>query len=446
MNIEKRLNEFIVTQKLFSANEKIIVACSGGCDSVVLSVLLHKLNYKIVLAHCNFQLRGDEANGDEQFVKSLAEQLKIDFHVVHFDTEKYATENKLSIQQAARNLRYEWFEKLRTEIEFDKIATAHHLNDSIETTFINLIRGTGMAGLTGISSRNGKIIRPLLFANRNEMEEYATQNNILYRTDSSNLNDDYTRNKIRHQIIPMLKEINPSFEKTMQKNIERFAATENIFAASVQRKIGKALVHNKTEWRINLKLIHHHFAYSTLLFEMLKPFGFNASQVDDIVEAKELKSGAEYFSEKYRMVLHQHFLIITENKLVDNSVIIIPQNQEKVELPNAILKIKKIDWLAEMKFENDKNIAMIDAKNIVFPLVLRRWKQGDYFYPLGMNRKKKKLSDFFTQQKLSKVDKEKAWLLCSGDYILWVLGMRQDERFTITAQTTKTIVFKTEFN
>ncbi|MFM2049241.1 MAG: hypothetical protein RI955_1789, partial [Bacteroidota bacterium] len=323
MNIEKRLIEFIAAQKLFSATEKIIVACSGGCDSVLLSILLHQLNYKIAVAHCNFKLRGDEANEDEQFVKTLAEQLKIDFHVVHFDTEKYAIENKLSIQQAARNLRYEWFEKLRIEIGFDKIATAHHLNDSIETTFINLIRGTGIAGLTGISSRNENIVRPLLFAERNELEEYAKQNSIPFRTDSSNLNDDYTRNKIRHQIIPLLKEINPSFEKTMQKNIERFAATENIFAASIQRKISKAIVKNKTEWRINLKLIHHHFAYSTLLFEMLKPFGFNASQVDSIVEAKELKSGAEYFSEKFRMVLHQHFLIITDNKPKENSVLFI---------------------------------------------------------------------------------------------------------------------------
>lgn len=442
MNIEKRLNEFIASQKLFSANEKIIVACSGGCDSVLLTVLLHKLNYKIVLAHCNFQLRGDEANGDEQFVKSLAKQLKIDFHVIHFDTEKYAIENKLSIQQAARNLRYEWFEKLRLEIGFDKIATAHHLNDSIETTFINLIRGTGIAGLTGISSKNDKIIRPLLFADRNEIEEYAKQNNISFRTDSSNLNDDYTRNKIRHQIIPLLKEINPSFEKTMLKNIERFTATENIFTASVQRKISKALVQNKNEWRINLKLIHHHFAYSTLLFEILKPFGFNASQVDDIVEAKELKSGAEYFSEKYRMVLHQQILIITENKPVDNSVIFIQHQLEKVELKNESLKIKLMDWHTDLKFDDNKNIAIMDLKNITFPLVVRRWKQGDYFYPLGMNKKKKKLSDFFTQQKLSKVDKEKVWILCSGDYILWVMGMRQDERFKVTEHTKQIIKFE----
>jgi tRNA(Ile)-lysidine synthase len=442
MNIEKRLNEFIVKQKLVSINEKIIVACSGGCDSVVLSVLLHKLNYKIVLAHCNFQLRGDEANGDEHFVKSLAEQLNIDFHVVHFDTEKYASENKLSIQQAARNLRYDWFEKLRLEIGFDKIATAHHLNDSIETTFINLIRGTGIAGLTGISSKNGNIVRPLLFADRKEIEEYATQNNISFRTDSSNLNDDYTRNKIRHQIIPLLKEMNPSFEKTMQKNIERFTTTENIFTASVQKKISKALVQNNNEWRINLKLIHHHFAYSALLFELLKPFGFNASQVDDIVEAKELKSGAEYFSEKYRMVLHQHFLVITENKPIDNSVIFIQQYQEKAELQNELLKIKVSDRQGELKFDDNKNMAMMDFKNITFPLVLRRWKQGDYFYPLGMNKKKKKLSDFFTQQKLSKVDKEKVWLLCSGDYILWVIGMRQDERFKVTEQTKQIIKFE----
>ncbi|MEN9523611.1 MAG: hypothetical protein RL065_1988 [Bacteroidota bacterium] len=442
MNIEKRLNEFIAKQKLFSANEKIIVACSGGCDSVVLAVLLYQLNYKIVLAHCNFQLRGDEANGDEQFVKLLAEQLKIDFHVICFDTEKYAVENKLSIQQAARNLRYEWFEKLRLEIGFDKIATAHHLNDSIETTFINLIRGTGIAGLTGISSKNNKIVRPLLFADRNEIEQCAKQNNISFRTDSSNLNDDYTRNKIRHQIIPLLKEINPSFEKTMLKNIERFTAVENIFEASVHRKINKALVKLGNEWKINLKLIHHHLAYSTLLFEMLKPFGFNASQVDDIVEAKELKSGAEYFSEKYRMVLHQHFLVITENKPIDNSVIFIQQHQEKAELQNELLKIKVSDRLGELKFDDNKNMAMMDFKNITFPLVVRRWKQGDYFYPLGMNKKKKKLSDFFTQQKLSKVDKEKVWLLCSGDYILWVIGMRQDERFKVTEQTKQIIKFE----
>jgi tRNA(Ile)-lysidine synthase len=446
MKLEKKLENFIEKHKLFASTDKIIVACSGGCDSVLLSILLHQIKYKIVLAHCNFQLRGDEANADEEFVKQLAKQLNIEFYSTKFDTEKYATEHKLSTQQAARNLRYDWFENLRNELQFDKIATAHHLNDSIETTLINLIRGTGIAGLTGISAKNKNIVRPILFATRNELEVYAAENNIQFRTDSSNLNDDYTRNKIRHQIIPILQTINPSFETTMQKNIERFTATENIFNASIQKKLGSTITQNKNEWLINLKLIHHHFAYSTLLFELLKPFGFNASQADSIVELKELKSGNEYFSEKFRMVLHQSQLIITEKKTENTSVIIVDENETNINLPNINILIEKLNWSTENKIEVDKNIGLIDSKKITYPIVLRHWKQGDYFYPIGMNKKKKKLSDYFTQQKLNTIQKEKTWLLCSGDYIVWVVGMRLDERFRVTEQTKQVLKLEIKNN
>jgi tRNA(Ile)-lysidine synthase len=430
-----KLQHFITQHQLFSANEKIIVACSGGCDSVLLSILLHQLNYKIVLAHCNFKLRGDEANEDENFVKQLAQQLNTEFYSVHFDTEKYAQQNKLSIQQAARKLRYDWFEKLLVDLQFDKIATAHHLNDSIETVFINLIRGTGIAGLTGIAAKKNHIVRPLLFATRNELETYAAIHKINFRTDSSNLNEDYTRNKIRHQIIPILQTINPSFETTMQKNMDRFATTENIFTASIHKKIQSAITQNNNEWRINIKLIHHHFAFATLLFELLKPFGFNASQVDSIITAKELKSGNEYFSEQYRMVLHQHQLIITLKNIAHNSVIIVDENEANITLSNSTIGIEKINWSAENKIDAAKNVGLIDAKKITYPLIFRHWKQGDYFYPIGMNNKKKKLSDYFTQLKLNTFQKEKTWLLCSGDYIVWVVGMRLDERFKVTEQS-----------
>ena len=415
------------------------MACSGGCDSIVLAHLFQQTNIQIVLAHCNFQLRGDEANEDEKFVNQFAKLLQVPFHVIHFETEKFANENKLSIQQAARQLRYEWFEQLRKELNFNYIATAHHLNDSIETVFINLIRGTGIAGLTGIAKHNKKIIRPLLFANRNEIENYAAENNLKFRTDSSNLTDDYLRNKIRHHLLPLLNEMNPTFEKTMQKNILHFEQAEDLYQVELNKKLRKIVQQKNKEYWIAVKPLLHLSSASTILFEALKPFGFNVSQAEEVFLNLNAQSGKTFLAENYRLIKHQDFWIVAEKESEKNSVIVVEQNQAKATTSLGDFHFEILDWNAQSKISTDENIAMLDAKNISFPLCIRHWQQGDYFYPLGMNKKKKKLSDFFVQQKLSLSQKEKVQLICNNDYIIWIAGMRVDERFKIKPNTKKVL-------
>ncbi len=439
MTLISRFIDFNLAHQLFNSGDKIVVACSGGCDSMAMAHLFHQQKIKILLAHCNFQLRGDEANGDENFVKQKATEWKIDFQSIKFDTEKFAAENKISIQQAARKLRYDWFEKLLAENDFTKIATAHHLNDNIETVFINLVRGTGIAGLTGIAAQNKKIIRPILFATRNEIENYAAENNLDFRNDSSNNSDDYLRNKIRHHLVPLMKEMNPNFENTMAQNIFNFKEANELIDVILPQKLKKIIVQKKEEWYINLKLLNHQPAAATLLYEAVKPFGFNTSQAFDIFNNKNSISGTTYFSATHRLLKHQQTWVISKINEQKKSVEYIDEQTQKVVLENGKLTIEKIEWTAENKISTNNSIALLDAKNIDFPLTLRTWKPGDYFYPLGMNTKKKKLSDFFVQQKLSLIEKEKMLLLCSGQRILWVVGMRIDERFKITNSTKKVL-------
>ena len=435
MNLISRFIDFNATHQLFNNGDGVIVACSGGCDSMVMAHLFYQQKIKILLAHCNFQLRGKEANGDENFVKQQAEAWQIPFHAIHFDTEKFAAENKMSIQQAARKLRYDWFEKLLVENNCTKIATAHHLNDNIETVFINLIRGTGMAGLTGIAAQNKKIIRPILFATRKEIENYAAENNLDFRTDSSNHSDDYLRNKIRHHVVPLMQEMNPNFENTMAQNIFNFKEANELVDVALPQKLKKIIVQKKEEWFINLKLLYHQPAAATLLYEAVKPFGFNTSQAFEIFNNKNSISGTTYFSATHRLLKHQQTWVISKINEQKKTVEYIDEQTKKVVLEHGKLTIEKIKWTAENKISTDNSIALLDAKNIAFPLTLRSWKTGDYFYPLGMNRKKKKLSDFFVQQKLSLIEKEKTLLLCSGQHILWVVGRRMDERYKITTAT-----------
>jgi len=313
------------------------------------------------------------------------------------------------------------------------------LNDNIETVFINLVRGTGITGLTGIAAQNKKIIRPILFATRNEIENYAAENNLDFRTDSSNHSDDYLRNKIRHHVVPLMKEMNPNFENTMAQNIFNFKEANELVNVALQQKLKKIIVQKKEEWFINLKRLHHQPAAATILYEALKPFGFNSSQAFDIFNHENAISGTTYFSATHRLLKHQQTWVISKINEQKKTVEYIDEQTKKVMLENGNLTIEKIDWTAENKISTDNSIALLDAKNIAFPLTLRTWKTGDYFYPLGMNRKKKKLSDFFVQQKLSLIEKEKTILLCSGQHILWVVGMRIDERFKITNSTKKVL-------
>ena len=442
MNFIHQFSTYNLAENLFSKTDKIVVAFSGGCDSMVLAHVLHAIHQPIVIAHCNFKLRGDEADADENFAKNIANDLKVPFHSIAFETEKFATENKISIQQAARELRYNWFEDLRKKNGFDKIATAHHLNDSIETFFINLLRGTGINGLTGIPSKNEKIIRPLLFTTRNEIEAYAKENELHFRNDSSNLSDDYLRNKLRHHVLPLLQEINPSFEKTMQQNVRNLKDAKLLYDFAVEKKSKKLIAKNNDECRIDFKLLMHQTAPKTLLFELLQPFGFNHSQTNEIVENKNLQSGSSFFSASHKVLKHRNELIIVANTAQIDSIIYVDEQTKIAETFIGKFTFQKEEWKADDKISTEKNIAMLDADKIEFPLLLRTWKRGDYFYPLGMNRKKKKLSDFFIQEKLSLIEKEKIILLCEKEKIIWVAGKRIDDRFKITNQTKNILKIK----
>jgi tRNA(Ile)-lysidine synthase len=411
----------------FLQKAKVLIAVSGGLDSMVLLDLISKTNIEFAVAHCNFQLRNDESNEDEDFVKSYCQENSIQGFFQKFDTKQFAEDEKLSIQVAARKLRYEWFYELLATENFDFVATAHHLDDQLETFLINFSRGTGLDGLSGISSQNDKIIRPLLIFSREEIETFAKEHNISWREDSSNASDKYIRNKIRHHVVPILKELNPSFLESFENTIQNLNQAQSLVddaSRIVYRKVVKDIDNQKI---INLNELLQLSNYQAYLYQWLMPFGFSAWQ--DIYDLVEAQSGKQIFSEHFRLVKDREKLIIEpkSDKISDEYFI----NKNKSEL-NFPLKLT---------FCNVSNITISDAKTIFvdsdalkFPLKLRKWQEGDYFYPFGMNGKKK-LSKFFKDEKFSIIDKENTWLLCSDNQIVWLVGKRMDDRFKVTENT-----------
>lgn len=408
---------------------------SGGIDSVAMVHLFSEGKFNFGIAHCNFKLRGNESDEDEKFVKKLSEKFYVPFFSATFDTGKYAEEKKISIQMAARELRYEWFEKVRKENGFDFIVTAHHLNDSIETVLMNIIRGTGINGLHGILPKQDKIIRPLLFAKRSEIEKFVSANNIEFRTDVSNESDKYVRNKIRNQIILLFKEINPSFEETMLENMERMKSVEKVYQQGVTSLRKKLLEFRGKEIFIPIRKLQKIFPSEFLVYEMLKEFNFNFHQVQQIVQSFESEPGKVFLSDTHRLLKDRNFLIISPMETDEITYSLIEENQKEVVLADLKLKIKVVEN-KNFQIPDKPEIACLDFEQLEFPLKIRRWSKGDYFYPLGM-KKKKKLSDFFIDRKLPLAEKEKVWVLFSGEKVVWVVNHRIDERFKITDKTKK---------
>ncbi|HSD14504.1 MAG TPA: tRNA lysidine(34) synthetase TilS [Flavobacterium sp.] len=415
----------------FLREKKLLLAVSGGIDSMVLIHLLHQLKFDISVAHCNFNLRGNESDGDAEFVKSICGKINIDFFLNSFKTSEYASLNKLSIQVAARQLRYDWFNEL-LEIEgFDYLLTAHHLDDSIETFLINFTRGTGLEGLTGIPQQNDKIIRPLLIFTREEIENYAKENQIQWREDSSNASDKYLRNKLRHKVIPILKELNPGFSNSFLQTLENLQQSESMVddaSRIVYRKVVKDVNSQKI---INLEELMILPNYQAYLYQWLKPFGFTAW--NDIYDLVEAQSGKQVFSEKHRLLKDRNTLILTKKKEIEKEVYAVYQEVENSEIP---LKISVCDK-GDITFGN-KDIIFADKDTLKFPLEFRKWEEGDYFYPFGITGKKK-LSKYFKDEKFSLVEKENTWLLCSENQVVWVVGKRADRRFSVN-ETTQTII------
>ena len=433
-------NKYIIDNNLTNKNERIIIGVSGGRDSIFLTTLFKLSGYNIAVAHCNFNLRGEEANKEQKFVNNFAKQNSLEFFTINFDTKKYAEEKAISIQMAARELRYSWFEQIRKDNNFDKIAIAHNKNDSVETFLINLTRGTGIKGLTGIKPKNGNIIRPILFVDRKEITNFLKEKNITWKDDSSNSSDKYTRNNIRHNIIPEFEKMNSDFISTMQKNIERLDNVYKVYNKEINLKRKKILIKQTDKTLINIDILKKLSPLNTYLFEFLKEFNFTPEQIPDIIDIIDSIPGKQITSATHRIIKDREYLIISEiNKTLHNQEFIIPKGSIEIKVPLHI----HIDMFNKNKYKipKDKNIACFDFGKLKFPLKLRKWKTGDKFKPFGMNNFKK-LSDFFIDNKFSIIDKENAWLLTDcNDNIIWIVNHRTDNRYRISSDTDKIIQF-----
>ncbi len=437
----QQFSEFINSEKLFPPHSPILLAVSGGADSVTLTELFYRTKQNFGIAHCNFQLRGKESDEDEAFVAALAEKMGVKFFSVRLETEKFTTEKKLSIQMAARELRYDWFEKIRKENGYHFIATAHHLNDSIETVLLNLVKGTGIAGMHGILPKNGKVIRPLLFAKRSEIETFVKENKIKFRVDSSNELTKYERNKIRLQVIPLLRNINPQFEESVAKSIRYFSDVEQIYKKEINRLSKKLLQQEGNGFRISIGTLKNLQGVQTVLFEILKPFHFNESIVQKIIECLNGESGKQFFSSSHRIIRDRKYLLISPVEEEQQQEYLLEIKNQKLSIRHLSM-VTEIKEVASFKIPNDSTINCLDISKLKSPLIIRRWKKGDYFYPLGMNNKKKKISDYLIDRKIPLTEKENIYVLDVAGRIACIIGERIDERFKIKTSTEKIFVIK----
>jgi tRNA(Ile)-lysidine synthase len=435
----QQFRDFIEQQKLFVQANRILLAVSGGKDSVLMLHLFKAIGVDVGVAHCNFNLRADEAQRDESFVALLAKNLGLPFYVTHFDTKKYAAENKISTQMAARDLRYNWFEEIRASQGYDYIALAQHQNDAVETVLINLTRGTGISGLHGILPKRDRLIRPLLFLNRKQIEEIVNTNNMDFVEDSSNASTNYTRNKIRLQVVPHLQEINPNLEKTFAENIVRFAELETFLNIQVQKLESKILNKRTDGIYIPLEEIAKLNPQKLLLYELLKTFGFGENVVQEILDSLKALSGTHFFSSTHQAIINRRDLVIVEKNTSVTSNQFIHPTTENIAFGNDEISLK---FTAEVKFEADLNKAYVNADKLIFPLVLRNWQNGDKFIPLGM-RNPKKVSDYFIDEKVPLHLKSTTAILVNGNgEIVWITGMRQDNRYKLTTATKKVAIFE----
>ena len=425
-----KFQNHIIANFPFLLKSRFFIAVSGGIDSMVLVHLFQHFRFEFGLLHCNFKLRGDESDADMRFIHDYAEANNLQLKIGFFETEKIAKEMKVSIQVAARELRYQWFYEQMVENNVDFVATAHHLDDCLETFLINLSRGTGLEGLTGIPIQNDKIFRPLLPFSREEIEDYATKNNIKWREDSSNASDKYLRNKFRHDVIPILKEINPNFLVSFENTISHLKQTQSLAADASKSLYSKVVTKNENQISIDLLKLLKYENYKSYLFDWLQPFGFSDwTAVYDLIHAQ---SGKQVHSESHTLLKNRETLLLFPKQEITNDVVYwIQKGQNEVKFPLK-LTFCNVDDISH----EPTNTIFVDEETLKFPLLIRKWHEGDLFFPFGMNGKKK-LSKFFKDEKFSLLDKSNTWLLCSDNQIVWVIGSRQDDRFKVTETTTR---------
>ena len=438
IQFQKHFNSHFKNVNLYK--DQFLIAISGGIDSVVLAHLMKACGANIQLAHCNFQLRGDESTRDEDFVSHFARTIDTPLHISRYNTAEYAAENKLSIQEAARKLRYNWFNSLRNELSIKWLVTAHHADDNIETVMMHFFRGTGIKGLTGIPAfqKEQNIIRPLLPFHKEELKVYAAEKKLSYVEDSSNKKEDYTRNLFRLNILPQIKLIYPQAEENILQNIQRFKDAEFLYESAIEKHKKKLLFFKGNEVHIPVLLLQKTLPLNAIVWEIIKEYGFNAAQTTEVIKLLDAHTGSYIQSNTHRIILNRNWLLIVPSNTAEAIHIQIEQQDKVVLLPQGELQLEQISVQADFSIPTHPNEVCIDASEVIFPLLCRPWKQGDYFYPLGMT-KKKKLSRFFIDQKLSLPEKESVMVLETNGKIIWVLGQRIDNRFRIKQNTKKVI-------
>lgn len=437
MNLLSQFQKSIHIQNLFSQKDKLLIGVSGGVDSVVLCELCRQAGYDFIIAHCNFQLRGDESNRDEQFVRALGLKYGVDTYVRGFDAKKYAEENRISVQEAAREIRYDYFSLLIAESKYAKyLLTAHHADDNTETLLMNFFRGTGLHGLTGIPVSAGYIRRPLLNFSKEELLEFASENNLEFVEDSSNQSSKYTRNYLRNEIIPAISKVYPQVKENLQDNINRFKEIEKLYQFSVNELKKRLCKRNGNEIYIPFRQL---MAYTNraLIYEIISDYGFHEKQVDEVVKLSESDSGKYIQAPEgnYRIIKHRSWFIISPLSSAEIENIVIEKGDKEIQFSLGKLRVEEI---LSPKSPGSGMEVSLNANTIEYPLLLRKWKTGDYFYPLGM-KKKKKLNRFLIDLKLSAPEKDKIWVIESNQRIVWVVGYRIDDRFKLT-DNTKTVL------
>ena len=434
--MKEQIQQYIIQHQLLSGEKPVVVGISGGADSVALLHILVSLGYKCIAAHCNFNLRGDESFRDEQFTIDFTKRLQVPLCKISFETNKYAQENRLSVEMAARELRYRWFEELLNTYDADAVAVAHHRDDSVETLLINLTRGSGLTGLTGIKPKNGNVVRPLLCVSREDIYAYIENNGLEYVTDSSNSSDIYTRNFIRLKVIPLLEEINPSVKASLARTANHLYDASLIYNHSIE-EARKVIIQNN---RLSISALLSFPAPATILYEMLKPYGFSRTVCESIFTVIDKDSGKIFYSSTHRLLKDRSDLLIDVLSGEESKAYLINLEDDNVDLP-VELKPEIVVIKESYQIEKDKKFAYFDFDKLSFPLVLRHWQEGDWFVPFGM-KGKKKVSDYFSDKKFSLFDKEKTWLLCSGQDVIWIVGERTDNRYRIEKTTKRVLKLK----
>lgn len=448
MSPEKMLTDFVdnITQNnLFSGSDKVLLAVSGGADSVVMAQLFYRAGFKFSIAHCNFMLRGVESDGDELFCADLAARWGVSFFSTNFDTTGYASQRGISVQMAARELRYEWFSGLKKKHGFRFVATAHHQDDHVETILINLARGTGIDGMKGIPVRSEDVIRPLWWFTGNQIRDYAKTEGLNFREDSSNHDNKYMRNKVRHDIVPVFKEINPSFATgvvRLSSIIEKFSDT---FSILLRDAFSGYIKHEGNKIIIDTDPLAKYPATELVLYELLRRFGFSAPVTSQIADALARQPGKVFYSATHQCVKDRRSLIVSPletNDLIDQQFSLNSAN-ETLTLPNGFIIAEEILAHPQLDIAKDPSVAYLDMEKISFPILVRHPKPGDFFVPFGMSGKKK-ISDYLTDIKMPVNEKQKVWVFCNGNDIIWVLGFRTDNRYRVSNETKS--VLKIKFN